>query len=57
MAYEPRDQMGSASFFTQSQAGKLGDAADVVEWAGDDHHDVGLLQELSVHMQVAERLL
>lgn len=46
VAPEQRYQMSSAEFFARYQAGKLGDSADFVEWAGDYQHYLGLLQEL-----------
>jgi hypothetical protein len=51
VVYEQRYQMGSAEFFAQYQEGKLGDAADFVEWAGDYQQYVGLLQELRARLK------
>ena len=51
VVYEQRYQMGSAEFFAQYQKGKLGDAADFVEWAGDYQQYVGLLQELRARLK------
>jgi hypothetical protein len=47
VVYEQRYQMGPAACFAQNQAGTLGDAAHIVEWAGNDQLSVGLRQELS----------
>lgn len=51
IAYEQRYQMGSAEFFAQYQQGKLGDSADVVEWAGEYQHYLGLLQEIKARLK------
>jgi hypothetical protein len=51
IAYEQRYQMGSAEFFAQYQQGKLGDSADVVAWAGEYQHSLGLLQESKARLQ------
>jgi hypothetical protein len=53
MAYEQRSHMGSAEFFAQYQAGKLGDAGDIVDWAGDYQQYLGLLQELKARLKAA----
>lgn len=50
-AYEHRYQMGSAEFFGRYQAGKLGDTADFVEWAGDYQQYLGLLEELRARLK------
>ena len=46
VTYEQRHRMSSAQFFAKYREGKLEDSADFVEWAGDYHHYLGLLQEL-----------
>jgi hypothetical protein len=52
-AYEQRYQLGSPEFFAQYQAGKLGDTADFVEWAGDYQQYLGLLEELRARLKAA----
>ncbi len=46
VGYEQRYRMSSAEFFAQYQEGKLGDSADLVEWAGDYQQYLGLHQTL-----------
>lgn len=50
VTYEQRYHMHSAEFFAQYQEGKLGDAVDFLEWAGNYVHYVGLLQEIKAHL-------
>jgi hypothetical protein len=53
VAYEQRYQMSSADFYARYQRGEMGDAADVVEWAGDYQHYLQLKAELEQKLVAA----
>ena len=55
VAYEQRYQMSSSDFYTQYQRGEMGDAADMVEWAGDYQHYLQLKAELEQKLVAAGR--
>ena len=46
VGYEQRYRMSSAEFFAQFQEGKLGDSADLVQWAGNYQQYLGLRHTL-----------